>query len=66
MKSLNLLGGGNHDGTIEELQKHKGFDLSQYHNIDKRRILRNCVEYEIGEKIIKSVRKEYDRRKEMK
>lgn len=58
--------GGNHDGTIEELQKHKGFDLSKYHNIDKRRILRNCVEYEIGEKIIESVRKEYDRREEIK
>lgn len=58
--------GGNHDGTIEELQKHKGFDLSQYHNIDKRRILRNCVEYEIGEKIIESVRKEYDIREEIK
>lgn len=55
--------GGNHDGTIEELQKHKGFDLSKYHNIDKRKILRNCVEYEIGEEIIKKVRKEYNERK---
>ena len=35
-----------HDGTIEELQKRKGFDLSKYKNlkIDKKLLLRNCVE----------------------
>lgn len=33
-----------HDGTIEELQDFKGFDLSKYKGIDKRKALRNCVE----------------------
>jgi len=33
-----------HNGTIEELQKLKGFDLSIYNNIEKNKILRNCVE----------------------
>lgn len=33
-----------HDSTIEILQKRKGFDLSKYDNIDKKLLLRNCVE----------------------
>ena len=37
-----------HDGTIEELEKRKGFNLSKYKNIDKVKILRNCVEPEDG------------------
>lgn len=37
-----------HDGGIEKLQELKGFDLSGYKNIDKRKILRNCVEPETG------------------
>jgi len=37
-----------HDGTIEELEKRKGFNLSQFKNIDKTKILRNCVEPEDG------------------
>ena len=37
-----------HMGTIEELEQRKGFDLSKYSNIDKRKILRNCVEPEAG------------------
>jgi len=41
-----------HDGTIEELQKRKGFDLSEYKGIDKRTLLRNCVEPEIGKHIL--------------
>jgi len=40
--------GRKHDGSIEELQIRKGFDLSKYSNIDKRVILRNCVEPEVG------------------
>lgn len=43
----------NHDGKIEELQKRKGFDLSKFINIgiEKKLILRNCVEPEIGKHI---------------
>lgn len=37
-----------HDSDIETLQKLKGFDLSNYRNIDKRKILRNCVEPKTG------------------
>ncbi len=43
-----------HNASIEELQKHKGFDLSKFNNIDKRRILRNCVEPELGKFIFDS------------
>lgn len=37
-----------HEGTVEELQKRKGFDLSKFKNIDKVKVLRNCVEAEDG------------------
>jgi len=37
-----------HDGGIIELQKIKGFDLSKYNNIDKVKILRNCVHPKTG------------------
>jgi len=37
-----------HGGTIEKLQEKKGFDLTKYKGIDKRKALRNCVEPESG------------------
>jgi len=37
-----------HDSGIKILQERKGFNLKKYTNIDKRIILRNCVELEIG------------------
>jgi len=37
-----------HNLTLKKKQKIKGFDLSKYNNIDKQKILRNCVESEIG------------------
>jgi len=37
-----------HNAGNEELTKLKGFDLSDYKNIDKTKILRNCVEPESG------------------
>jgi len=39
-----------HDVSIEELQKIKGFDVSKYKlvTIDKKKLLRNCVEPESG------------------
>jgi len=45
-----------HHGVIEDLQKRKGFDLSKYSGIDKRKILRNCVEPETGKTILDSAR----------
>lgn len=41
-----------HMGTIGSLQKRKGFDLSNYKGIDKRKALRNCVEPEVGKRIL--------------
>ena len=40
-----------HYGTIESLGKRKGFDLSKY-KIDKRTLLRNCVEPEVAKHIL--------------
>lgn len=33
-----------HDESIKQLEINKGFDLSGYKGIDKRKVLRNCVE----------------------
>lgn len=42
-------GNRNHrDGTVESLQERKLFDLSGFNIVDKRTILRNCVEPEVG------------------
>ncbi len=38
----------NHMGSIDSLEDSKGFDLSKYSGIDKRKALRNCVEPETG------------------
>ena len=37
-----------HNATIDVRQQLKGFDLTKYKNIDKQKILRNCVEPETG------------------
>jgi DNA (cytosine-5)-methyltransferase 1 len=37
-----------HNATMDVRQKLKGFDLTSYKNIDKQKILRNCVEPETG------------------
>ena len=47
-----------HTGTIKELQKFKGFNLSKYQGIDKIKILRNCVEPEIALQIFNMAFKE--------
>lgn len=44
-----------HDGSIKELYERKGFDLENYKLIDKRLLLRNCVEPELGLHIIKQI-----------
>lgn len=42
-------GNRNHrDGTVETLQSRKQIDLSKYTIVNKRQILRNCVEPEVG------------------
>lgn len=41
-----------HGGSIKDLQDRKGFDLSKYSGIDKRKTLRNCVEPELGKHIL--------------
>ena len=40
------------DGNVESLQNRKQIDLSNYDIINKRQILRNCVEPELGLHII--------------
>jgi DNA (cytosine-5)-methyltransferase 1 len=48
-----------HDGGIEKLQELKGFSLDNYKGIDKRKVLRNCVEPETGLHIFKEAFREY-------
>ncbi len=43
-----------HGGTLAELQKRKGVDLSGYKLKNKQQILRNCVEPETGAHILMS------------
>jgi DNA (cytosine-5)-methyltransferase 1 len=40
------------DETTEKLQKIKGFDLSSYKGVDKRLLLRNCVEPELAKHVL--------------
>ena len=47
-----------HHSDIIQLSKRKGFDLNKYTKIDKRKILRNCVEPEAGLYIFNSAFKE--------
>lgn len=47
-----------HHALIKDLAARKGFDLSKYKNVDKTKILRNCVEPEIGLHILKEALKE--------
>ena len=50
------IGNRNHrGGTVESLQKRKLMDLSKYDIPNKRQILRNCVEPELGLHIFKSM-----------
>jgi DNA (cytosine-5)-methyltransferase 1 len=47
-----------HNAVNEELAEIKGFDLSQYEGIDKKKILRNCVEPATGLHIFNMAYKE--------
>lgn len=44
------VGNREHDAKVDKLEERKGFDLSKYNNIgvEKKKILRNCVEPELG------------------
>lgn len=47
------IGNRNHrGGTVESLQERKQIDLSSYKIANKRQILRNCVEPELGKHIL--------------
>jgi len=48
----------NHFGSINELINKKGFDIKQY-NVDKIKILRYCVEPELGLHILKESQIDY-------
>ena len=43
-------------GKINEWETNLGFDLSKYKGIDKRKILRNCTEPELGKLILDCAR----------
>jgi len=45
-----------HMASIDDLSLRKSFDLSNYFGVDKRKILRNCVEPEIGKLILDCAR----------
>lgn len=49
-----------HEGTISELQDRKGVDLSEFKVSDKRLLLRNCVEPELGAHIMKFALNPYE------
>lgn len=47
-----------HDYSIDDLMKVKGFDLNKYRGVEKRLLLRNCVEPELGKYILDRVKVE--------
>jgi DNA (cytosine-5)-methyltransferase 1 len=49
-------------GKIAEWQKKKGYDLSSYKGLDKRKVLRNCVHSELGLHIFESAYKEREQK----
>lgn len=44
-----------HFGTIKDLQIRKGFDLTKYKGVDKKLLLRNCVESNESKHIFNSI-----------
>ena len=57
ISTYNIATRGHHD-RLEAAQDRKGFKLHEYKNIDKEKILRNCVEPGLGLHILNSARKE--------
>lgn len=56
----------NHYSEMEELSKFKGFDISSFSGIDKRKTLRNCVQPEIGLHILEAAKEHLRNQKENK
>ncbi|MFZ2152315.1 MAG: hypothetical protein WAV09_04370, partial [Minisyncoccia bacterium] len=52
MPSIFKNGQRSHTASVEELMKRKGFDLSKYSGIDKRLMLRDITEPELGKHIL--------------
>lgn len=48
-----------HEGTVAELTERKGIDLSKYSGVEKRLLLRNCVEPELGKHILDAAMSKY-------
>ena len=46
--SYELKSRGHRDGTVESISKLKGIDISKYDIKNKRQIMRNCVQPEVG------------------
>ena len=53
--NYNVKSRGHRGGTVESLMELKGIDISKYDIKNKRQILRNCVEPELGLHIIKQL-----------
>tara|TARA_R100000664_G_C2737589_1_gene126709 strand:+ start:508 stop:1113 length:606 start_codon:yes stop_codon:yes gene_type:complete len=53
--NYNVKSRGHRGGTVESLIELKGIDISKYDIKNKRQILRNCVEPELGLHIIKQL-----------
>ena len=54
-----------HTGSVPELSARKGFDLTKYKGVDKRLLLRNCVEPELGKYILDWSQKEWHHTKSL-
>ena len=46
-----------HSASMEELQTYKGFDMSNYKEVDRRKVLRNCVSSHLGYHILNCARR---------
>jgi len=47
-----------HNAKIKELAEHKGFNLDKLKGLDKRKVLRNCVEPELAKHILEELKKQ--------
>jgi len=54
-----------HGATVKELEEHKGFDLSKYTGIDKRLMLKDITEPELGKHILEWSQKEWNHTKSL-
>ena len=50
-------GSREHYGSMKDLQRVKGFNLDKYKGVDKRKILRNCVNPHLGLHVFKEAQR---------